>query len=218
MVSLETIKRWLEEGSEDADNLVDLRWTIIEEYTEDGRLTGFRASHPRIPINLLVLQGKFKERAGLNFVRLVIETFIDTIDLAPEEKLKFYRALLELSKIPLTKFYLYGESDTVGIAVDLDLRSLSKNEFDDALVMLAMTYAYLKRLSSSIKEIMSKDEIVVLGALVKSYIDRGERKSDIVEYLVRNGLERELAQELVETVYTLASGGRGERKEDTLYM
>ncbi|MCE4625429.1 MAG: hypothetical protein F7C35_06150 [Desulfurococcales archaeon] len=215
-VTFDTIKKWLVEGKDNPDNLVDLKWSIIDEKEEEGS-RALRATHPKVPINLLVLSAKSTKGKEFDYVRLVIETFIETRDLPPETKLKFYRILLDLPKLPLTKLYLYGPDDTVGIAADLDLRSLSKEEFDDALAMLLLVYTYLKKLSTGLEELMTKEEILMLGLLVRNYIEKGMTKDEIIDTLVKNGLPKEIANDLVNTVYTI-TGGSEKRGSDSLYM
>ena len=210
--SMEDVRSWLEEGRDEAEDLVDLRWEVLEEKRgEDGGLASFRATHPALPVNLLVLHVPIGEGPGA--VRLVVETGLDTVDLEPGEKLRLYRSLLRLSRMPLAKYYLYGEEHEIGIAVDLDLRSLSREEFNDALATLALAYLYLRDLSPSLRERMRREEVRVLAKLVANYVEKGRSREEIVELFTRSGLSRKEAEKIVSSAFREA--GRGGA---TIYM
>ncbi len=211
-VGLETIKEWLEEGKDNPDTLVDLKWAIIEEKKEQERLVSLRASHPSLPINLLILlltPQRLAKAGVIQTIRLVIETDIPTVDLDPQEKLFVYRDLLSSSRLPLVKFYIYGEHHFIGIAVDLDLKSLSKAEFNDALAMLMAAYLYLRK-NEAFTRYLRREELMMLAKLVVNYIRKGASKEEIIEYLVESGVERGQAEEIVDSIYKLS----GESEQD----
>ncbi|MCE4628386.1 MAG: hypothetical protein F7C34_04475 [Desulfurococcales archaeon] len=202
-VSLETIKKWLVEGTDEPETFVDLRWTILEERRENGELKYFIASHPRIPVRLLVMS--LNTLKSVPVARLVIETGIPTVDLQAEDKLILYRWLLDANKLPMAKYYIYGEDHNIGVAVDLDLRSISREEFNDSLMTLFVAYISLKKASRVLERIASKEELVTLSQLVARYIEKGISKEEVIRYLVSNGLDEEVAREIVDTIYRLAS-------------
>ncbi len=201
---MERIYKWLIEGREDADNIVDLRWQVIRERKDEkGRLEYFRVTHPSIPINLLVLRGEGFGKAPL--VRLVVETMLETRDLEPEAKLKLYRILLYAAKLPYVKYYLFGDSDRIAIAADIDPTSLSKEEFNHILTSLVYGYAALAEVEGLKEEFMS-EQTLVLFALVRAYQEKGLSKDEAVRKLIKNGLEKDMAQKLVDMVYTAFPG------------
>ena len=201
-VRLEDIRAWLEEGRDEADNLVDLKWVVYDEKRGgDGSLISFRASHPMVPVNLLVLLVSEGLGSRGPIMRLVVETGIPTVDLEPREKLKLYRSLLRMSRLPLSKFYLFGDDHEIGVAVDLDLRSLSKEEFDDALMLLSLAYLYLRELSPEIERAMRREEIDVLTRLVRNYIESGRSREEVVRILVDGGMPRDEAERIVSLIY-----------------
>ncbi len=117
------LMKWLEEGSEEPETIVDLKWTVYDVKRDDsGKVISFRASTVVVPVRLLVLDMGDDPPA----VRFVIETPIETIDYDVKRKAKIYRAMLQTSRAPLVKFYLYGEEQLIGIAADLDKRSIRK--------------------------------------------------------------------------------------------
>ena len=210
--SLETIKEWLVEGTDEPETFVDLRWTILEEERENGELKYFVASHPRVPVRLLVMA--LSTLKSIPVARLVIETEIPTVDLPAGEKLSLYRWLLDANKLPMAKYYIYGGDHSIGVAVDLDLRSISREEFNDSLMTLFVAYISLKKASRALERIASKEELVTLSQLVARYIEKGMSREEVIRYLVSNGLDEEAAREIVNTIYRLASEAKGESKRD----
>lgn len=200
-VSLEAIKTWLVEGVDEPETFVDLRWEVLDEYRDsDGRLISLRVTHPRIPVNLVVLDMEVGE-TKLPCIRLVVETGIETIDLEPRLKTKLYRLLLEGSKMPMAKFYLFGDSDEIGIAADLDKELLTKEEFEEALAGVLLGYMMLME-TSGLAELLSISEAQVLYTLVSNWYSRGVKRAEALERLVRAGLDKEIAELIVGKVYS----------------
>ena len=215
-VDLETLRSWLVEGSPHAETLVGSKWIVdYEETDENGRLKTFRAILPKLPLTLLVL-GLRGDEKGPYIARLVVETPIDTIDMDPRAKVKLYRRLLSMNKMALAKYYLYGEDNTVAIVVDLDLKSLSKEEFEDALGTLLMGFMYLSKLEESFAEMLKEKEIQDLGRLVLGYLEKGRSKDEIIRMLIEGGMSGELAKDIVDTIYRAARGETPEKPRGDL--
>jgi len=202
IVSLETIREWLKEGKDKPETFVDLRWEIInEERGKDGKLTTFVATHQTVPVRLLVIDLE-RLNAKMKVIRLAIESNIYTIDLPPEVKIVLYRFLLDSSKIPLIKFYLFGESHQIAIATDLDKRLLSKAEFEEALGALLLGYMYLaESLPEELSEKIIEASQMVLVELVQRWYERGVDKEEALENLIKAGLKKDEALKLLSLVY-----------------
>ncbi len=189
------LMKWLEEGSEEPETIVDLKWAIYDVKKDDnGKIISFRASTVVVPVRLLVLDMGDDPPA----VRFVIETPIETIDYDIKRKAKIYRAMLLTSRAPLVKFYLYGEEQLIGIAADLDKRSIRKKEVSDALSMLVFSLkAFIDRVNDEeINELIAADALEVLIELARKYVSEGKSRDELIEYLVRSGLDREIAEEI----------------------
>jgi len=214
-VDLGVIREWLESGVL-AGSGVLLKWEVLgEERDERGRLSVFRASCIGFPVNLVVLSVDGPScRDGPCVARLVIETGIPTVDLDPNVKLRLYRSLLLAGRLALAKFYLYGDEHYIGVAADLDLRSLSRAEFEDYLAMLVAGYLYLRELPG-MEEILREKELDVLAGIVLEHLKHGESKEKVVETLEKMGLPRDMASKLVDAL----SGKRqkeAEAQDETL--
>ncbi len=207
---LETIKKWLVEGKDKPETFVDLRWEVlVEKKDEDGSLKVLRVTHPKIPINLLVLK-MVDESSSIKAVRLVIETGIKTIDLETREKLNLYRLLLDASKLPLVKFYIFGDEHEIAIASDLDLRLLTKAEFAEALGVLLLSYlAVVRTLIDKYKAEIEAEELEVLYALVSKWYVSGVKREDALKKLVDAGIDKETAEKLIDYIYKGSSKTMG---------
>ncbi|MCE4600231.1 MAG: hypothetical protein F7C38_01515 [Desulfurococcales archaeon] len=207
LTTLEDVKKWLVEGVDEPETFVDLRWQVIDERVEDGKLKMLRVSHPKVPVNLLVLDLENPDYK-IKTLRIVIETGLDTIDLGPEEKLALYRLLLDISKLPLAKYYIFGEGHEIAIAVDLDKKSLSKAEFEEALASLILGYTYLVSvLPAGLKRKIIEESFVSLANLVAAWYRQGVTRERALQNLVDAGIDREVAEKIIGLVYG-SEGGR----------
>ncbi len=196
-VDLETVKEWLVEGVDNPERMEHVKFTVLEERRENGRLTAFKATSPRIPVSLYVADLGEKPIPAL---RVVVETGVATVDLEPEAKLRAYRLLLLLSKLPLIKVFIHGSEHSIALAVDLDKRSLGRDEFNDAIAAIAIAYNLLVR-ELGLEEEAGAEALKNLQELAAAQLRRGKSRSEVEEMLVRAGIPRELADKIVESVY-----------------
>jgi len=196
--SLEEVRSWLEQGREDPDKLVDLPWTVVEELRKDGVVYGYRMAHPKVPVRLLVMD--FERIGNAKIIRIVVETGIPTIDMGREEKLKLYRVLLDLNKLPYTKIYIFGDDHEIGVAADMAKRDLSKDEFEEYLASVLGMVVLLSK-SKELARYIEKEEFRVLNELVRTWYREGVPQEEALARLVRAGLSRELAEKFIRTVY-----------------
>lgn len=216
-VSLEDIRGWLISGSDDPDSFVDIKWIVIDESRKDGKLVSFRVTHERYPVALYILDLEAME-AGVSAVRLVIETGVRTIDMEPGEKLRLYRILLDGGRIPFVTFYIYGEEDEIGVAVDMDKRGLTREEFEAHMATLFIGYALLMEIDF-IKDQLLTEQTKTLLSLVASWISSGMGRRQVVARLVSGGLDGEIAERLVDTVLSTTGDGRERRgREESLWI
>ena len=204
-VSLETLKSWLEEGVERPERLENVRFVVLEERRSDGGLEAFKATSPSIPVTLSVVD---LGPSPVPAYRVSIETSVATVDMEAERKLRVYRALLLLSKLPLVKVYLYTEEHAIALAVDLDKRSLGRREFNDAIAALAIAYSLLVR-ELGLEEEASAEALRNLQLLAAAQLREGRSRGEVEEMLVKAGLPRELADKIVESVYGAEAGVEG---------
>ena len=185
----EQVLEWLRSGRDDAEDIVDLPWEI--KTIEPGL---YAAEHPKMPFTLLLSFGE-------GFLRLLVPLGLETFSLAKDEKLKVYHTLLKLNaEVNLMKFLLVGMNDDVYLAVDLDLKSLSKEEFNDALSSLL--FGLLSAVSAlGLEEEFQASLMERVVSMIYERLQRGATRKQLLEFLTaRVGMEREEAERLLDQV------------------
>ncbi|ASJ05505.1 DNA-binding protein [Thermococcus barossii] len=190
MTDIETqVLEWLRTGREDAADIVDLPWEVkaVDE-------SMYVAEHPKMPFTLVVM---FSDE----FVHLVIPTSLETYGMSDEDRLYVYHTLLELNdRIYMMKFSLGRPNDVVNIRVDLDKKTLGKEEFNDALTALAVG------LLSGVSALGLEEEFVErifdrIVVMLLERIQKGYTYEQLIEFLtIKVGLEEKDAKELLDAV------------------
>ncbi|MGA1793988.1 MAG: hypothetical protein ACMUHM_08560 [Thermoplasmatota archaeon] len=211
MAWIETITEWLKQGSDGADNLLDYPWDVsvqpIEGQTERTLVT---ATHPKIPFNVEIVIGK-------HFANLVINPIIPTDAMDPTERMRIYKKLLHLNtELNLMKAGLVGYDDNPVIQVDLDLESLNKHEFNDALTLLVVGAHNMIKLLGLTDE-MEQFMLNRFKAIVAAKLQEGETEESIMDFLVnRGGLDKDSAKTVVDiTVKEITPAEEVQKDEDS---
>ena len=179
------IVQWLREEGK-GDRLIDLAWDVDE--VDENFL---QASHPDLPFTIGI---QFADR----FVGLLLLTDLETAVMDPEKRLEIYRKLLIFNdENPMVKAMLSGRNDVVAFRTDMDLVSLSKEEFNDALITLLIAYRAFRR---EILGITPEEEMEKIIEFIASEL-REKSEDEVVKMLVeRGGLSEEDAKELVDKI------------------
>nr|WP_240922828.1 DNA-binding protein [Thermococcus sp. Bubb.Bath] len=173
-------------GSEGAEDIVDLPWNVKE--AGENR---YVAEHPKIPflLNVLFMDG---------FVRLAAPSGVETIAMRLEDKVKAYHTLLVLNeRMNLLKFTLSGMNDEITLRVDLDEKTLGKEEFNDALTALLVG---MNVLMDSLGLTQEFQEMIFerLALMVLGRMQNGASEKEIVEFLTKKvGMEKKEAEALL---------------------
>ncbi len=168
----------------------------METRSEEGQLKVLRATSAKVPVMLLALD---LGDSPIPAIRIAVETEIDTADLEPGKKLKLYRRLLSYSKLPLAKMYLFGEDHRIALAVDLDKRSLSKNEFNDAVAALLLAYITMVE-ELGLQEEAAEEALRNLMALAAAQVRLGKEPEEIRKNLEAAGVPKEIVDNIVDAV------------------
>ncbi len=182
------IVKWLTE-SKDTDLLVDKKW-IVEESEEGGTVF---AKLDELPFGIGI---EFID----DFAQLILYTGIETATMSKDERLDIYRKLLIMNdENHLVKATLAGRNDEIAIRTDLDLKSLSREEFNDAIVSIIVGAVALQ----DILGIKGEDEEEESERIIEFVLNALQTKSkeEVVDMLVeKTGMKKEDAQEIVEKV------------------
>ncbi len=185
--ALKTIKEWLVQGSPDADNLVDFPWEV--EVVDKNTI---KAVHPRFPMEIDIFCSDEAKS-----IRATILTPLETIGLDNASRVKLYRTLLRLNNMPLAKYLLYGENDSIGVAVDLSTFTLGKKEFNDALAFLISGIVTVAK-EFGVEEAIYMEMAEELAKLVSKHFEEGWSKERLLNYLVNIvGMDRKEAIEFL---------------------
>ena len=185
---LEDIEKWLVEGSEDAQDLVDLPWKVRREGNT------IQAQHPKIPFILYVTE-------DLNFIRLRVFTGIETAVEEVKERLKIARTLLILNgSVDYLKFALEGLNEEIVLQIDLGKKYFNKNLFEDSIASL-VTGLYLMVRALNIEEEFREQLFMRLIGLIKERLSEGASKEELITFLInRVGLKKKDAEEIVDEI------------------
>lgn len=184
--------KWFEEEIADSDKPLDEHWEV-EIGEENGRKL-IRASSPYRPYSVLVEVGK-------RFATLKIKTGVETAILDSHERLKIYRSLLLLNnKWRMAKYALVGEDEEIVIITDLDLVSLSRDEFSDALtVTLFAMNDLVKKLN--LEDIYEEAQLIHVADLILQKAKSGKSKEEIVSFIAKTyKLSKDIAEEIVSEI------------------
>jgi hypothetical protein len=210
----EVISTWLREGSENAENLLDYPWDIeIKEVEGSLERELVIATHPKFPFNIEVMISR-------HFTNLVINPVIPTDALPAEDRMRIYKKLLHLNTdLNLMKAGLVGYDDQPVIQADLDLKSISKHEFNDALTLLmvgAQNLVNILGLQEKVQEFM----VERFKQFVALKMASGETEEKILDFLTtRGGLDGITAKAIFDQVTHMISGSDepGEETESKDY-
>jgi len=185
---LDDIEKWLKEGTEDAQDLVDLPWNVERE---DNTLV---AQHPKIPFILNVIEDE-------NFIRLRVYTGIETAIEELKERLKIIRALMILNGgVDYLKFALEGINEEVVLQVDLGKKYFNKDIFEDSIASI-LTGMYMMVKALDIEEEFRDELFARLVGLVKERLSEGASRDDLINFLTKRvGLNKKDAEQVVDEI------------------
>jgi len=188
---LNHIREWLSSGSVDAKSLVDFPWDV--SVTGDCSI---KAVYPKFPIGIDIV---CDDRLG--FLRLSITLETETLTLEKDEKILVYHKFLRRNTMPMVKYALTGDESIPTLIVDLSIKSLSKEEFNDALaLLLAATNDSIKALG--LEEYYKERMFTQLLELVQKYVEQGWGRERLYEYLTKYaGLKEEEAEQLLRSMF-----------------
>lgn len=194
--ALKNVIQWLREGRDDALHPVDLPWDVELMEGSTGTEKAYMAFHPKAFLSLYVIP---EYKSGI--IRLILDPLYPTKFMDLKEKTELYYYLLKLNmNFGLVKASLIGDDDGVIFLVDLSAKSLSKNEFNDALEQLYLvTGAFVKAVGW--EDEVSKQFMKTFIEILREKKRKGASDKEIIAYLVEKlKIDEALAEELVKEV------------------
>jgi len=182
------IVKWLTSGSDKSEDPVNLIWDVKVE----GNV--IIAEHPKIPFALHVIVGN-------RFVRLNVFTGLETALLEPIQRLDIARKLLFLNdRINLVKYVIRGINEEIVLSSELDLVSITKEEFNDALTGL-ITALFMMVKEFKLEEEFNRQVTERIILMVKERMEKGEKREDLLDFLINKvGMDRNSAEKLLDEI------------------
>jgi len=184
-----TFQKWMSGDDPDSDMLIDSEDWNIQTIKEKGIMM---ITHETVSLDINIT---IKE----TFAELTVYTGIETAIMKQEHRLKLYRDLLLMNnETALMKFTLKGREEEIAVRTDLDLSTLGKKEFNNAVVSLLIGMDGLKEVLG-VKEDDNKVEAAVNFIIVA--LEKGWTKEKIIRNLITHlGISEEDAIRVVTDV------------------
>ena len=204
-----TIRGWLETGKDSSKNLVGLPWELEDGVDDEYHYV--MASHPKIPFAISIYISQY-------FANLYIRTNIETDAYDVRDRMRLYKTLLHMnSDSNLFKVGLMDKTDKIILAVDLDLASLNKEEFNDALsALLAGTYKVIEALD--LEEEFEKQMFEKLAVMVLEKLREGQDEEQVKDFLIKRvGMSKTDAKNLIESIVSYINKEDDDSKKKSQY-
>lgn len=184
----EEIVKWLTSGSDNSEDPVNLIWDVK---VDQNMIT---AEHPKVPFVLNILISN-------RIVRMNVHTGLETALLDPIQRLDISRKLLFLNdRTSLVKFVIRGINEEIVLTSELDLASISKEEFNDALTGL-ITALYLMIKEFKLEEEFNKQLAQRVILMVQERMKKGATKEDLLAFLINKvGMDEDSANKLLNEI------------------
>lgn len=182
------IIKWLTSGSDSSEDPANLIWDVK---VEDNIIV---AEHPKVPFTLHLM---FMNR----ILRLDVHTGLETALLDPIQRLDISRKLLFLNdRTALVKFTIRGIDEEIVLTSDLDLASINREEFSDALTGL-ITSLYMMVKEFKLEEEFNRQLAQRVILMVKERLEKGATREDLMSFLVNKvGLDEGNARKLLDEI------------------
>ncbi len=204
---------WFKQGQEQNEALLDIPWDV--EQGEREGIDVIVATHPKVPFSVEVY-------VQPNFASIYVDPGIATDALNVADRMSLYKKLLHINaNLNMMKTSLVGDDDRVVLAADLDLASLSKEEFNNALTYILIGVDRVIG-ALNIGDEVSQFMVERYMAMVYGKLKEGESKEDIINFLVnRVGLPAEEAEEffgkMEELISEMDAGSTESGPPDNMY-
>ncbi len=183
------ILKWFREEKKGSELLIDKKWMVQE--SPDGK--SIFAQMDELPFGIGV------EFIG-DFADLILYSGVETATMSKDERLELYRKLLILNdENHMVKATLAGRNDEIALRTDLDLKSLGKDEFNDAIVSIIVGAVEIQKILG----INGEDEEEESQRIIEFVLNALQTKSkdEVVKMLIdKTGMEEKDAKEIVDQI------------------
>jgi hypothetical protein len=184
--------RWFEEVKVDSKKPLDEHWDVDLKETEKS--IWVRAENPKEPYCIHV-------HLYSDFATLNVYTGFETAVMSQQKRLDIYRKLLLLNdKWKMVKFAIGTKGDDIILKTDLNLKSLNREEFSDALsvTMIGMSDMIYEL---GFQETYDRAQMMHVADIIKNRNKKGESTEQIARYLMDTfGVSRDTALDTISRI------------------
>ena len=186
----EGILKWFREEDKDSELLIDKKWMVQE--SDEGNMVF--AHMDEIPFGIGV---EFID----SFADLILYTNVETATMSKDERLELYRKLLIMNdENHMVKATLAGRNDEIALRTDLDVKSISKEEFNDAIVSIIVGAVAIQDILGIKGDEDDEEESQRIMEFVLDALQT-KTKDEVVKMLMdKTGMKEEDAVNIVEKV------------------
>lgn len=194
------IVKWLTSGSDKSEDPANLVWDVK---VNDNVIT---AEHPKVPFILII-------NLTNRLIKMNVYTGLETALLDPIQRLDISRKLLFLNdRTSLVKFVIRGINEEIVLSSELDIASVNREEFSDALTGL-ITALYLMIKEFKLEEEFNKQLADRVILMVQERIKNGATRDDLLQFLINKvGMDEANANKLLDEII------KGSKQDLSAYM
>ncbi len=191
----ELIEKWLKEGTDEAENIIDLPWDVEKEVNEEDGYILLLAKHLRFPIPLL-----FRIDDYNTTIAMQINYATDSLD--TRERMEIYRNLLKINtEIPYVKVGLVGDDLYILLFGEVETKAVDHDLLNDYMEVL-MNGLYKVATVLNLEEDLLNLTLENIVSFVDNKRKSGMKKNEIEEYLAKKlGMPKEQVSEIVNKIY-----------------
>lgn len=189
------IEKWLKDGSDDAENIIDLPWDVEKEIEKDSGAIILFAKHLRFPIPLI-----FRIDDYITTIAMQLNYPTDSLD--TRERMEIYRNLLKINgEIPYAKVALVGEDLYIVLFAELETKSVDHDVLNDYMEVL-MNALYKVATSLGLEEDLLNITLQNIVSFVNNKKKSGMKRSEIENYLAKKlGMPKDQVAEIVSQIF-----------------
>ncbi len=195
------IEKWLREGKDDAENIVDLPWEVKKEQDENAII--LVASHLRFPVPIVFRIDNYN-------TTIMVEIDYPTDSMEPTARMEIYRNLLKINtELPYIKTGLVGDDLYVILLGEVETARVDHDTLNNYMELLL---SGLFRVASSLG--LENDLIQITMENIVTVVDEkrksGMKKEEVEEYLATKlNLPKDQVATIIDKIYKGASKDSG---------
>ncbi len=191
----ELIEKWLEEGDDNAESIIDLPWKVEKDVSEDESYITLVATHLRFPLPIIFRIDDYN-------TTVIIDLGYVTDSLDVRDRMEIYRNLLKINtEIPYAKAGIVGDDLDLIIFTELETSIVDHDKLNEYMEILLNALFRIAR-AIGLEEELVKLTLDNIAYFVRNKRNSGMKREEIEKYLAKKlALPRENVKDLIDKVY-----------------